>query len=67
MNGNATCSGCGDPIPRSALREPPPVELPASPGRWAAEPDETHTDECPHTGLPVVYHLREVVRVEPKD
>ena len=37
------------------------------PARWADEPDETHTDECPRTGLLVVYHLREVVLVEPKD
>ena len=31
------------------------------PARWAAEPDATHTDECPRTGRLVVYHLREVV------
>ena len=67
MNGNATCSGYGDPIPRSALRAPPPVELPASPGRWAAELDAARTDERPRTGLPVVYHFRQVVLVEPED
>ena len=37
------------------------------PARWAAEPDATHTDECPRTGLPVVYHLGGVVLVEPED
>ena len=36
------------------------------PARWAAEPDETHTGECPRTGRVVVYHLQEVVLVEPK-
>ena len=52
------CPHCVDLHPSSFQRPP---------ARWAAEPDETHTDECPQTGLLVVYHLREVVLIEPKD
>ena len=46
------CPHCMD-LHASSFQRPP--------ARWAAEPDATHTDECPRTGLLVVYHLREVV------
>ena len=51
------CPDCLD-LHASSFQRPP--------ARWAAEPDVTHTDECPRTGLPVVHHLPEVVLVEPE-
>ena len=52
------CPHCAD-LHASSFQRPPT--------RWAADLGATHTDECPRTGLPVVYQLSGALPGEPED